>query len=458
MVHNPPGLYSAGNLVVSQQPEINQYANLMARQQAKWDAMDNYERSRINSVNDAGLRDQDRKKLDDSLADLRSHYNTNKKDIQKGNSQAAFDYEKKFRDVRTLIAESKDRAARHNAALTFYNDRLKQDQRLPDDFMTELHANDMPIGEKYVDPTGKISEFSPFDITKWASEAKPFVQDKYVKGFGDIKRNQINVSTEKIPGNDLRLNEITELRFDTPAKQVIAARAANQYDNSYSFSNQVKNEIADPVRRKALSDLFKAEYGVEPSMPSDYAVAYTMELLQPSTKVGKQIDNKAAVMDRTEAFRRAFQEQGFQNNKQLASLRNYYSNMNYEQRSNAISGDVDAVIDDQKKNATKDTFGNMVLKVSPLTLEAFKDANTGGYQPEKIILLPNGNFELRGGEHYKTREITPSEYKAGLVNKAFNTTTKINQIAPKTNTQSVENKSNKKASPKVEDLRKKYNY
>lgn len=298
-------MFSGGAERFNSQPETNLYANLMARKQAKAEAMDQYERSRINSVNDAGLRDIDRKILDDKMSDLRSHYNTNKSNIQKGNSQESFDYEKKFRDVRDFISQSKDRSARHNAALQFYNDRLKQDQRLPDDYMIELHNNDMPIGETYIDQNGEKKEYPAFDILKWSSEAKPFTQEKYVKGFSDIKRTPLQPRYENIPGNPLKQNEVIEEKFDNGAKQVIAARAADRYDNSYSFSSQVQGEIKDPIRRKQLTDVFVQEYGVQPQTPSDYAIAYTMELLQPSVSKVKSIDNKNAIMDKSQAQKQA---------------------------------------------------------------------------------------------------------------------------------------------------------
>lgn len=313
-IQNPSNLYYGNAAVVDSRPSVNLAVQIMQKQQAKRDALDQYERSRINSINDAGLRDNDRKRLDDSLADLQSYYQQNKAYIQKGNTQHAFDYEKKFRGVRDLIAASKDRAVRHHAALKFYNDRLKQDQRLPDDFMKELGHNDMPLGSKVIDPTtGEEHDPNPFDITKWVSEAKPFNQQTFVKSFADIKGTP-SIRYEKIQGQPLKQNEITETKFDKDALSVINARAADKYDNSYSFATQVQDEIKDPTRRKELSDLFTKHYGVTPNSMSDYATAYSLELMPNAASKIKAVDNKDAIMDRR------FAEQ-----KVLAGIRNFYA-------------------------------------------------------------------------------------------------------------------------------------
>ena len=75
------------------------------------------------------------------------------------------------------------------------------------------------------------------------------------------------------------------------------------------------------------------------------------------------------------------------------------------------------------------------LKVSPIILESFKDANSGGYTPTEIRLMPDGNYKLVGEQgKFPTQVITPAEYKAGIVNKVLNTTTKINQVKQPSNT------------------------
>lgn len=418
-IHTDPRMYSGGAVVFNNQPSVNAYANLLARQQAKMDAMDNYERSRINSVNEAGMRDNERKIFDDQLADLRSHYNNNKQKISKGNSKEAFDYEKKFRGVRDLIATSKDRAARHDAALKYYNERLKVDGRVPDDFMKELHENDLPIGTKVVDEaTGEMRETKPFDITKWASEAKPFNAATYLKRFTGVKRTPSSPRYEKIEGQPLKQNEVIEETFDAGGKQSIAAIASDMYDNSHSFSNQVSTEIKDPTRRKQLADVFKAEYGVEPTMPSDYGIAYTMELLQPKIVKSKAIDNKEAIMKEQQANRKEIQSIGQENkqaNIKLASslgLGSWKSKYEFDKAATEAGVDKNKVTVDGLIEGSKQPDGTLKLDPSLLGLPDYA---------QNLRLNPNGkdisyDVTYEGGKK-ETKSITRESGNKFMANK-----------------------------------------
>lgn len=162
-------------------------------------------------------------------------------------------------------------------------------------------------------------------------------------------------------------------------------------------------------------------------------------VIESAEKISK---NTSAVMDRQEAFRRAFQAQGFENNKALAGLHNYYSNMSYDRRQEALSGDIDEFIDRQIKNAKPArtgwlSDGSQDLEAGPTMLAAFKDPNTT-YAPSGISVMPNGKFKLKATyatdksgkqqEVFPERYISRDEYKAGLANTPFNTAVKIRQI------------------------------
>jgi hypothetical protein len=408
-LRNDPRLYSGGAVTIPQ-PSLNLYAQILQRQQAKADAMDQYERSRINSVNDAGLRDVDRKTLDDKLGELRSLYNSNKQKIQKGNSQEAFDYEKKFRDIKDLVAQSKDRAARHNAAMQFYNDRLKVDQRLPEDFMHELHSNDMPIGEKYVDESGEQSDYKPFDVAKWSSEPKPFTQQTYLTGFKDLKRTASQPTYEKTD-NPLKQNEVTVESFDNGAKQVIAARAADKYDNSYSFSSQVQNEIKDPVRRKQLGDLFKQEYGTDATMPSDYAVAYTMEMLQPKIIKSKTIENKEAIAQMNDRLIRG-----------RMAAQNIYTNQHIDKRTEQALADM-AASDEEFDKAWAAIGTNLPSGLVKKVYEPAQDSKGHSYGAPEVTKSDDGksfvftNYDADGNivkQEKKSEETLKKQYREDI--------------------------------------------
>jgi len=293
---NDPRLYSAGAVTFDATPSTNLYGQLMAKKQAKMEALDEYDRQRINNVNPQGVRDVDRQKFDQLLDEIRGYYNTNKDKIRKGNSSEAYQYEKMFRDVNQFVNQSKERTAKQDAAIKFYQDKLKQDGIVPDDYMTELAMNDKPI-----DDEGSAT----FNLTKWLSSPKPFNSQNYLKKFADIKRTPGTATYKPIDGQPLSQTETIEEKFTPESKSVIAARAANDFENSYSFRSQVQNEIKDPVRRGQLANLFKNEFGVDASQPEDYATAFTIEMMQPTMVKSKSVPNKEAIMSKQQAYKQS---------------------------------------------------------------------------------------------------------------------------------------------------------
>lgn len=339
-VINPPNLYTGGAVIFDSSPSVNMYGNLLARKQAKMDALDEYDRHRINNINPNGVRDQDREGLDQRINQLRLYYSKNKDRIRKGNSAESFEYEKMFRNVGSYINQSKERTAKQEAAMKFYQDKLKQDGVVPEDFITEIEVNDKSLDSP---------DSQTFNLTKWLSTPKPFNQQTFLKGFSDVKRTP-SVRTEPIKDQPLRLNEITEETFDTGGKQVIANRAAERYENSYSFRSQVQNEIKDPIARARMEQTFREQYGTNPQLPEDYATAFTLELLQPKITKSKAIDNKDAIMTRREQFAREIQGRIDRRAFSLAAQRR-----NWQMQDEKTKNDyVQAVIDAYKKSGKVD--------------------------------------------------------------------------------------------------------
>lgn len=304
-IQNHPALYTGGGVVFDSSPSVNLYGQLLAKRQAKMDALDEYDKQRINNINPQGVRDVDREGFDKRLQQIREFYNLNKDKIRKAGTPESYGYEKMFRDVATYVNQSKERTAKQEAAMKLYQERLRQDGRIPDDFIAELHENDSGIDQiTGIDPvTGKPRATRSLDLTKWLSQPKPFNQQAYLKSFSDIKRIPGKPTYSPSQDNPLKLTETIEETFDEGGKQVIAARSADKYQNSFSFAEQVKAEMSDPISRKKLEDTFKQEFGTMPSQPEDYATALTMTLLQPKTVKTKAVDNREAIMSRQEAFR-----------------------------------------------------------------------------------------------------------------------------------------------------------
>lgn len=281
-VQNDPRMYSAGAVALNSQPSVNMYAQLLARKQAKFDAMDAYQRDRISKVNDKGLRDIDRQLFDNSLSEIYGNYTTNKDKILKGGNKEAFEYETKWRTPKEILSKSQVSAATHEAAMKLYNERFKRKDVMPKGFMEELALNDLPVD----DPNYKL-----FDLKKWVQDPPPLNMPSFLKNFSGIERE--GVRYDDIPEQPLKQNEVRY--FKDGSLSAIKFIAANIRDEDYGFATQLEKEYEDPVARKKMIDVFTKAYGTPPATMDDYAAAFALETLQ--LEKAKPVDNKKATID-----------------------------------------------------------------------------------------------------------------------------------------------------------------
>lgn len=407
-IQNHPALYTGGGVKFDSSPSVNLYGQLLAKKQAKMDALDEYDKQRINNINPNGVRDVDRPGFDQRIQQVREFYNQNKDKIRKAGTPESYNYEKMFRDISSYINQSKERTAKQEAAMKLYQERLKQDGRIPDDFINELHENDLGIDQiTGVDQmTGRPRQTKSLDLTKWLSQPKPFNQQTYLKSFGDIKRTPGQPKYSPVEGAPLKLTETIEEVFDLPAKQVIAARAADKYQNSFSFAEQVKAEISDPVARKKLEDVFVQEFGTSPTQPEDYATALTMTLLQPKTAKTKTVDNKEAIMNRQEAFR----EKMF---NLAESGRNWRAAANQSQNGLGdydVLGRYESRFRPKTLTLPKTTWGKPETKDAVIVLDKDVDIND-----KKLIGDVKPIIDEKGDKYYIVREDGDWEGRDGQV-------------------------------------------
>lgn len=176
-LRNDPRLYSAGAVAFDSSPSVNVYAQLMAKKQAKDEAIDEYYRKLPSTLNSAGMRDQDRAGFDQAVAEWQKHWIQNKNKIRKGNSQEAFDAEQKFRSLQEAIQRSKDAA---KTDLELGKMRFSKENSYifdDDDFVNSQHQHSLPIWD---------ARHKPMDLATVALPPRPFEakdQDEYYKSI-----------------------------------------------------------------------------------------------------------------------------------------------------------------------------------------------------------------------------------------------------------------------------------
>jgi hypothetical protein len=294
-VNIPPNLYSGGAVVFDSRPSTNLAIQLMLKKQAREEALDEYEKNRINRINEQGLRDVDREGLDRAVMDLRGYYQGNKERIRKGNTAEAYEYEKKFRDVLGYISESKQEAAKDETFSKLRQERLKYGRSTPEDWFVDYEASQRPI---------RSEGFKSLDLTKMMSQQAPkYDPGKTMKLFSDIKRTTGAPRYEKIADQPFKLREITEERFDENAKAIIAAKAADLYDTDDGFAYEVQQDFNNPVKRAQLEKVFLDEFKTQPQSLSDYAIAKKMQEIQPVITKSKIIDDWQAKTDYMQKYK-----------------------------------------------------------------------------------------------------------------------------------------------------------
>ena len=81
---NPSNLYSGEAERFNSQPSVTLAANLMAKRQAREDALDKYYSGLPNTINDKGVRDIDIPVIHQKVGEMQQYYMQNKAQIQQG--------------------------------------------------------------------------------------------------------------------------------------------------------------------------------------------------------------------------------------------------------------------------------------------------------------------------------------------------------------------------------------
>ena len=109
-VQNDPRLYSAGAVTFDATPSTNLYGQLMAKRQAKEEAIDEYYKKLPQTLNSAGMREQSIPGFNEGVSGLQKYWMENRDKIRKGTTPEAFNYDKMIRGLEQKINEDKNAA------------------------------------------------------------------------------------------------------------------------------------------------------------------------------------------------------------------------------------------------------------------------------------------------------------------------------------------------------------
>ena len=227
MVHNPSGLYTAGAERFNSQPSVSLYANLLAKRQAKNDALDEYYKKLPSTINSAGMRDQSIPGFNEAVSKQQQYWIDNKEAIRKGNTPEAFNYDKGMREIMGKVNADKNAA---KTSLTLGEMRFKGEKEYifkNRKIMEATALHDLPIWDerqRSIDLGTLAMPPKPFDSKEQDAYYKSLTSDvewgkkyDYPKSYTNKQTGQVIVPTIDVLQDD-QIAKAANKAFNTVAQ------------------------------------------------------------------------------------------------------------------------------------------------------------------------------------------------------------------------------------------------
>jgi hypothetical protein len=356
-LQNNPSLYTGGAERFNSRPSVALYANLMARQQAKEDAYDEYIRSLNKNVNPAGMRNQERQVFDEKLAEWQRFGMENRDAIRKRAGGVDMEFQRKYQDLLNTIQESKTEEERKKPAIELLLDPNKRDRIDEDGFMRDITSHDAPLyikdektGQWMRNPDRKSLDFTGFSFNPKMMETEDWrkYDEAMDKAFPADKTNT-NIAPHP---KDKFTNLVTTAKVYSPDKlKGIGDTAINDYESdrrlNYSFRKTHPFKEWKEEHEAQFSELNAAFQKAYPGRN----ISNESELFAAT-----QIQRKLAptVEEKTEANWEARDSRNFEQQKELQRMRDAAAKGRILLR-NSLDEEEESV-DEEMINAFKDAY------------------------------------------------------------------------------------------------------
>jgi hypothetical protein len=295
-LQNPNNLYTAGAVVFNTQPSTNFAIQLMAQKKAKDEALDEYYRKLPQTINEAGMRDQDRPGFMQKVGEMQQFYLQHRdaiKDPRRDGGAAQYNFEKLYRGVKGYTEESKSAA---KTALELGKLRFNKEFSYVFDDPDTIHriqAHDLPIGSEGradIDLHTLTIPPKPLGVEDWQRIDNTLTQDLTP---GQTPTGKV----ETLPNFQVRKHYVKQ--FDPQSLATIGARAVSLYGTDRNikgaanarFAQATPEEIA--LLNKVYEPLMKRPIG----SPADLFAAERIVAHSQATPGYKDEDDKKAYAD-----------------------------------------------------------------------------------------------------------------------------------------------------------------
>lgn len=268
-IQNPSSLYSGGQGILRDNV-VDYVTAIENRRKAQEDALDKYYGNLPMTVNAKGVRDQEIPILHEAKNKIQQYWMANRDEIRKGNTPAAYNYGKMFREAQGLVQESKNRASTADK-LAKLRGNPKYDYIFRDPKLIEqIDLHERPIGTE-----GAIG----INFDQITLPPPPFDQQKYRQGLADIKP-EYDITYEPNPQDKFSKFEVKTPKLNEEQLKRVAQYAATELYNNPSFADEIKFKIkGDPNIAPILQKTFQDKFGRGIENDADLATAYTLNTL-----------------------------------------------------------------------------------------------------------------------------------------------------------------------------------
>ena len=299
---NPSNLYTGGAVVFNTQPTTNFAIQLLQQRKAKDDALEEYYRKLPATINEAGMRDQDRPGFMQSVQGLQQYWQQNREAIKNprlDGGAAQYNYEKLFRDTRGIVEASKG-AAKIDLELGKRKFDPNSQYIFEDpDIIQTVARHHLPV----TDPNHQTA-----DLYTLATPPKPMEQkdwDDYWRAVpGQLKPSQA-ITYKQDPNDQFSRIPVVTSSYSKEQLQQIGLNSAEAYQSnkrlrrSFDQSHGLLNirdlsdwkEDHDKLYTQ-LNTTFRQVYGKDIESPAELHAAEAIQRFAPP-----QVEEKPAVPD-----------------------------------------------------------------------------------------------------------------------------------------------------------------
>lgn len=285
-----PAIYSGGAVEFDSTPTVNLANQIMNRQMAKSEALEQHYQNQFKNVNSAGMRTQDIPQFTAKVNEWQQFYQQNKKAIRNprlDGGKAASEFQARMQDAAALTQQSKNEQKKYEDLVPLLRDPEKR-SRIPESFLQGLAAHELPLG----DPNRKSLDLSTLNF-----DAKPFdvtMQQKYLQGAQQGLKMDEQITGVTTDPKSFMQTVTTTSSLGPEAKGAIQSRAAGAYVSDPSFKSFIDEQATNPNMVKQYNEIYKKAYGKDISTPEDLAAAWTLNSIQDNiTKQKSEADWKA---------------------------------------------------------------------------------------------------------------------------------------------------------------------